>query len=179
MKHIWNVLQSLKKLFNYYIIIRLKNGRMFVFKWKKGWNGFFYTLYHKTNGWGDKSNIKHVYGYGIHLQYLQFNIKNKDRIIFWIMKWSNTVGRDQSPKDIIKDLITPECIWLPYKVNRIIPYYYIYIISTIVHLSYWHCYIIFIFIVMQTPFVSHSASFSSIMKCIWQTLTLQIWFVVL
>lgn len=125
---------------------------------------FFYTLYHKTNGRGDKSNIKHVYGYGIHLQYLQFNIKNKDRIIFWIMKWSNTVGRDQSPKDIIKDLITPECIWLPYKVNRIIPYYYIYIISTIVHLSYWHCYIIFIFIVMQTPFVSHSASFSQIDK---------------
>lgn len=52
---------------------------------KKIGMAFFYTLYHKTNGRGDKSNIKHVYGYGIHLQYLQFNIKNKDRIILRIL----------------------------------------------------------------------------------------------
>lgn len=57
----------MKKLFNYYIIIRLKNGKMFVFKWKKDWNGFFYILYYKMNGWGDKLNIKYVYGYGIYL----------------------------------------------------------------------------------------------------------------
>lgn len=79
---------------------------------KKIGMAFFYTLYHKTNGRGDKSNIKHVYGYGIHLQYLQFNIKNikGSNHSLNIMKWSNTVGRDQSPKDIIKYLITPECI---------------------------------------------------------------------
>lgn len=28
---------------------------------------FFYILYYKMNGWGDKLNIKYVYGYGIYL----------------------------------------------------------------------------------------------------------------
>lgn len=34
---------------------------------KKIGMAFFYTLYHKTNGRGDKPNIKHVYGYGTYI----------------------------------------------------------------------------------------------------------------